>query len=131
MTLVDLNLMENGTFLNKELRNCSNSMGQMIIVDSGCPQSLMGEEELKKLKDLIEVIEINVRDEGFRFGPSRIYKSNRKVIFKMKIGIHEIEAAFFVLDGDVPILLGNDVMVPLGGNIDMEDLEYYECLDDI
>ena len=48
-----------------------------------------------------------------------MYKSNKKVIFTMKIGINEIDCEFFVVMGNVPILLGNDVMVPLGGQIDM------------
>ena len=30
-------------------------LGQVIVVDSGCPRSLMGEEELEKLKHKIEV----------------------------------------------------------------------------
>ena len=39
----------------------------------------------------------------------------------MTAGKVQIEADFFVVNGDVPILLGNDVMEPLGGNIDMKE----------
>jgi hypothetical protein len=109
-------------FLNEELRNYSESLGQVIVVDSGCPRSLLGDKELKKLKELVEVLEYDVKEEAFRFGPSRIYKSNKKVIFTMTIGVQEIDCAFFVVKGNnVPILLGNDVMVPLGGKIDLEE----------
>ena len=37
-------MMENGVFLNDGLRNCSENNGQIIIVDSGCPRSLMGNQ---------------------------------------------------------------------------------------
>ena len=92
-----------------------------MIVDSGCPRSLMGDEELKHLKDLVDVFEFRVKDEGFRFGPSRIYTSNKKAMFKMQMGINEVTCAFFVVEGNVPILLGNDIMDPLDGKIDMKE----------
>ena len=44
MSVVDLKLLENGIFLNEELRKCS---GQIVIVDSGCPRSLLGDKNLK------------------------------------------------------------------------------------
>ena len=30
-------------YLNEELRNNSGNLGQIIVVDSGCPRSLMGD----------------------------------------------------------------------------------------
>ena len=119
MSVVNVEMTENGVFLNKELRKCSENLGQIIIVDSGCPRSLLGDKELERLKELVEVKEFAVKSEGFRFGPSRVYSSNQKVILTMQVGIHEIDCEFFVVTGNVPILLGNDVMVPLGGKIDM------------
>ena len=117
-----LTMLEDSVFLNEEwLRNCSKNLGQVIIVDSGCPRSLMGNEELDKLKQTVDVEEIPVKNEGFRFGPSRVYTSKKKVRFAMSVGIHGIDCDFFVVDGKVPILLGNDVMAPLGGNIDMDE----------
>ena len=91
-------LMEEGIFLNKGLRNCSDSQGQIMIVDSGCPRSLMGNKELAKLKEIVDVKEFKVKDEGFRFGPSRVYNTDRKVKFKMEMGINEIEWEFFVVE---------------------------------
>ena len=108
-------------FLNEELKRCSENLGQIIVVDSGCPRSLMGDKELERLRDHVDVFEFNVKDEAFKFGPSRIYKSNKKVTFTMQVGIMKMSCEFFVVHGDIPILLGNDVMVPLGGVIDMED----------
>ena len=89
-------LMENGVFLNEGLRKCSDNNGQIIIVDSGCPRSLTGDKELEKLKQLVDVSEFKVKDEGFRFGPSRVYTSNRKVKFKMHIGIQKKECEFLL-----------------------------------
>ena len=120
MTLVNQK-WENAIFLNEELRKCSDSHGQVMIVDSGCPRSLMGAQELKQLKNIVEVTEFRVRDEGFRFGPSRIYNSNQKAKLKMQVGINKLEWDFFIVDGNVPILVGNDIMDPLGGIIDMEE----------
>ena len=75
----------------------------------------------RQLKELVEVGEFKVKDEAFRFGPSRIYKSNKKALLTMKVGVNEMECELFIVDGNVPILLGNDVMVPNGGKIDMEE----------
>ena len=122
MSVSNLNFLDNGVFLNEEwLRNCSQSLGQFIIVDCGCPRSLMGDQEYEKLKDLVDLKEIKVKEERFRFGPSRSYSSNMKVKFAMRVGVNEIDCEFFVLEGKIPILLGNDVMAPLGGNLDMEN----------
>ena len=74
---------------------------------------------MERLQELLEVKEFEVKKEGLGFGPSRVYSSNIKVILTIQIGIYEIDCEFFVVTGNVPILLGNDVMVPLGGKIDM------------
>ena len=104
------------------VEKCSNdNLGQFIIVDCGCPRSLMGDKELETLKDIMEVEEMNVKDQGFRFGPSRVYTSNKKVRLSLQRGGNEINFEFFVVKGNVPILLGNDAMASLGGNIDMDE----------
>jgi hypothetical protein len=119
MSVINL-IMIDSIFLNEELRNSSKNLGQVIVVDSGCPRSLLGDEELKRLKELIEVTEHDVKDEFFRFGPSRVYKSNKKVTITIRIGVQEIDCELFVVKANIPIMLGNDVMVPLGGKIDMD-----------
>ena len=95
MPVVNIKLFDNGVFLNEEfLRNCSDSLGQIIIVDSGCPRSLMGDQEVDKLKGLVELKVFKVKDEGFRFGPSRIYNSSLKAKFTMQIGSNKLTVSF-------------------------------------
>ena len=121
MSRYDLELLDSGVFLNEELLRNSDNLGQVVIVDSGCPRSLMGDKQLEKLKELVEVEIFDVRDEGFRFGPSKIYKSSKKAKITMRMGMNEMDCEFFVIKGNILILLGNDVMVPYGGTIDMEE----------
>ena len=105
MSMINLKLLDNGVFLNEELlRNCSDTLGQIIIFYSGCPRSLMGDQELDKLKELVDVDIVRVKVEGFRFGPSKIYKSSLKAKFNMQIGTNEVKCEFFVRKGNIPIL---------------------------
>ena len=110
-----LTVLNDSVFLNEEwLRNCTKNLGQVIIVDCGCPRGLMGDVEYERLKEMVEVKEITVKEEGFRFGPSRVYNSNKKVKFSMRVGMNQTDCEFFVVNGKVPILLGNDFMAPHG-----------------
>jgi hypothetical protein len=58
--VVHIKLMKHGTYLNEELRIYSDSLGKIIIVDSGCHRSLMGEKELK---EVTKVFEFQFKDE--------------------------------------------------------------------
>ena len=90
--------------------------GQLIIVDSGCPRSLMGVKEYEMMKHEyeVEVLKHNHSDkENFRFGPSKSYKSEFKVRVPLKFGKSEVFGEFFVVDGNIPILLGNDFLKPM------------------
>ena len=106
-------------FSNNDFGKLNNLLsGQFIIVDSGCPRSLMGKSDLNRLNDFkIKCYEIET--ERFRFGPSRLYSSNLKASIKVKIENYEVEFSFYIIDGDVPMLLGNDIMEPLGGNVNL------------
>ena len=95
-------------FNNDDIRGKFNEFGQFMIVDSGCPRSLMGDKEYIKLKKLFNIKKLNVKGERFKFGPSRLYQSEFKVRFPMQLGEASIEVEFFVVKGDIPILLGND-----------------------
>ena len=98
--------------------------GQFIIVDSGCPRALMGEDEYIKLKSQFKVTKETEVYEKFKFGPSKIYKSKIRTQMILKIGVHFQEISFFVVEGsNIPILLGNDVMEPLEANINMKTHE--------
>ena len=93
---------------------------QLIIIDSGCPRSLMGVKEFEKIKEVFEISgEIDVGEEKFKFGPSRLYESRFKVRIPVYLEHSVIELEFFVVNGDIPILLGNDVMEPLKASIDL------------
>ena len=95
-----------------------NKKGQVIIVDSGCPRSLMGDQEFKLLRDRFRIKKKKMREtEKFKFGPSRIYKSDFKAGLNLRIGMESINVEFYIIDGNVPILLGNDVLEPLDANI--------------
>ena len=106
-------------FLNDEdVRN----KNQVMIIDIGCPRSLLGMKEYKRLlKSLspsqLERLREYKASEKFRFGPSRTYDSWLKVEIPLDFDGVEIDASFFVVDGDVPILIGNDLLKPLGAII--------------
>ena len=114
----------NEVFLNK------NDLGQIIIVDSGCPRSLMGKSEYNILREKLKVKTECINNlEKFKFGPSKIYNSERKAHMKLNLGGAVVEVEFFIVDGEVPILLGNDVLDPLKANINLgsRKLEFH-CL---
>ena len=94
-----------------------------MILDCGCPRSLMGRTEFERLKKTYRYCTLvkTHSNEHFRFGPSKIYQANVKIRLKIKIDDVDVDAWFFVVDGEVPILLGNDVLENLGAKIDMEN----------
>ena len=80
----------------------------------------MGRTEFERLKKSFSysLIKTNSK-ERFRFGPSKIYDANIKVKLKLRLDDCNIDAWFYVVDGEIPILLGNDVLEPLRAKIDM------------
>ena len=121
MSVTNFEWLNSELILNEFSGENSKHLGQVIVVDSGCPRSLMGDEELEKISHKIEVKVYRVKEESFRFGPSRIYTSSRKARLTIQCGLNELDLEFFVINGNVPILLGNDVMIPNGGVIDMKE----------
>ena len=74
-------------------------IGQFMIVDSGCPQGLLGFEEYEKLKQEYEIEIIKLKwKEKFRFVPSKAYSSESKVRVPMKIEDSEFFMDFFLVD---------------------------------
>ena len=110
-------------FVNDEEFSGDKSVqNQLMIVDIGCPRSLMGNKEYKKLLSSLSSSELrNIKEfkanEKFRFGPSRSYKSLLKIEIPFNLEGVTVEAKFFVVDGEVPILIGNDILEPLGAVI--------------
>ena len=98
-------------FVNdEEFSNDVSGKKQLMIVDIGCPRSLMGKKEYRKLlKSLsssrLERVKEFKACERFRFGPSRAYEALFKVEIPLDLDGVDITAKFFVVDGDVPILI--------------------------
>ena len=96
---------------------------QFMVVDIGCPRSLLGRKEYERfLKSLPPSERRRIREdkasEKFRFGPSRTYESRSRIEIPMNIKGERIKAKFFVVEGDnIPILMGNDILEPLGAVI--------------
>ena len=93
-----------------------------MIVDIGCPRSLMGRKEYEKFRDSLSSSELksikeSKASEKFRFGPSRTYDSCLRIEMPMNIKGEKIRANFFVVEGEIPILIGNDILEPLGAII--------------
>ena len=104
---------------------------QLMVVDIGCPRSLLGFEEYERFKDSLSSCELRKvkefeANEKFRFGPSRVYDSRLRIEMPLNVKGVKIAAKFFVVDGKVPILIGNDILEPLGAIIYTEngDLEF-------
>ena len=111
-------------YINEEFINKSKEFGQFMIVDCGCPRSLMGDKEYANLSKSYNTEVKSIRNnERFRFGPSKIYESEFKAKVPMKVGDFTFNAEFFVVKGNIPMLLGNDVMKPLEGSINLKTKE--------
>ena len=105
---------------DKLFTKSSKGLGQVMILDCGCPRSLMGRSEFEKIKKEHKYLLTRTRNtERFKFGPSRTYDANIKVKLKLILNDKFVDAWFYVVDGEVPILLGNDVLEPLGAKIDI------------
>ena len=55
-------MLDKGVFVNEEPVRKSDDLGQVAIVDSGCPRSLMGDHQLDQLGDLVEVAIFSVKE---------------------------------------------------------------------
>ena len=117
------NIEYDKVYLNEQFfKNQSQVLGQFMIVDSGCPRSLMGDKEYEKLRSKFKTESMKLSaNERFRFGPSKTYNADFKVKIPMRLGDLRLNADFFIVKGEIPILLGNDVMKPLEGSIDMKE----------
>ena len=80
------------------------------------------ENEYKKFKaSTVGPISEFSSSEKFRFGPSWIYGFTKRIELPLKIEDFEIDANIFIVDGDVHILIGNDILEPLGCVIDRDE----------
>ena len=105
---------------SEEFLKSSSTIGQFMIVDCGCPRGLMGVKEYEKLKNKYEYELFKLkRKESFRFGPSKTYSSESKVRIPMMIKNSKFHIDFFLIEANIPILLGKDFLKPVGGSINI------------
>ena len=123
--IIHANNYEN-VFVNDESLTSNNrKVTQYMILDIGCPRSLMGSSEYSKYlsslseEDKEKVLEFKT-NEKFKFGPSRIFTAKCRVQMPLILKNVRLLVNFFVIDGDIPILIGNDILEPLGGIIRVE-----------
>ena len=100
--------------------------GQFMIIDIGSPRSLMGKHEYDLLRESLSEVQLKrvierPANEKFRFGPSKVYESIMRVEVPLMVKDIEILTRFYIIEGLVPILIGNDILEPLGGVIDTEN----------
>jgi hypothetical protein len=95
---------------------------ESMLVDMGCPQSMVGrtylEKYLSKNKILMEDLEVKKCSQKFCFGPSKVYEST--LLVKLPITIKQVrdESSFkkifievFVVDAEnAPLLCGKNTM---------------------
>lgn len=90
-----------------------------MIADIGCPNSVIGIKDVSNFKrglskfqlENLEVVDV---DEKFKFGPSGPYRCSKKMRFPIKNRVF-VEVA--IVDANIPMLLGNNVMKPLSAEI--------------
>ena len=93
-----------------------------MIADIGCPNSVIGVKDESIFKKSLsqfqqERLRILKVDEKFKFGPSGPYRSERKLIFPIFDGSKDIHGEVSVVMADIPMLLGNNILKPLGASI--------------
>ena len=80
----------------------------------------MGDQEFQMMRKYFRTKEKDLKtNERFRFGPSKAYEAEFKTKLFMRLGNLDMQVEFFVVQGNIPILLGNDVLKHLEGNIDL------------
>ena len=93
-----------------------------MITDIGCPRSVIGRKDLDRFigslsKHQQDKLEIQEVDENFKFGPSGPYRCFRKIIFPIATTSNQLAAEVAIVEADIPMLLGNNILKPLEAEI--------------
>ena len=93
-----------------------------MIVDLGCPNSVIGVKDVDAfIKSLTEYqktkLEIRQVEESFKFGPSGPYRCSEKLVFPIRNGSDVLGGEVSVVDANIPMLLGNNILKPLAAEI--------------
>ena len=87
-------------FLNdKHFSDKVSKSKQLMILDIGCPKSLMGLNEYKSLKSTLtqdekQLIEEFPCNKKFKFGPSKVYEASFRVVFPLKLSDAKVITCF-------------------------------------
>ena len=93
-----------------------------MIVDLGCPNTVIGHKDVKDFianlskyqKDNLDVKDV---DENFKFGPSGPYRCYKKLRFPIETNSKDFIAEVAIVEADIPMLLGNNIIKPLEAEI--------------
>ena len=93
-----------------------------MITDIGCPNSVIGCKDENHFKTNLskfqqENLEVKEVNEHFKFGPSGPYKGTKKLRFPIMHGSKVLWAEVSIVDARIPMLLGNNILKPLGAEI--------------
>ena len=95
------------------------------VVDSGCGKTLIGQETLNRLQDLIDAkgfgpVKYRSEYNVFRFGNGMVEKSSQ--VATLPVGVAQtfgtIDAA--IIEGQAPLLLGRPTLVKMGVHLDFK-----------
>ena len=105
--------------INVDLTKSDTDSARMIV-DLGCPNSVIGDGDVKKfIKSLShyqqENLELIEADDKFKFGPSGPYKCAQKL--RIPIGRKGLWVTVAVVNATIPMLLGNNLLKPLEAKI--------------
>ena len=93
-----------------------------MIADIGCPNSVIGVKDVNNFKrnlsnfqqENLEKLEV---DENLKFGPSGPYNCTEKLRFPIHLGKKVLGAEISIVQANIPMLLGNNILKPLGAEI--------------
>ena len=82
------------------------------ILDTGCPRSVMSRS---KAKDIVQsanpgFYKVSNANANFRFGSTRVLEARKSIQLNLKFMDIERRVQFFIVDANIPILLGKDII---------------------
>jgi hypothetical protein len=117
----------NGVMFMKEIKEF-----QAMVVDTGCPKSLVGIQWLKKYLKMRNITKDQLKtktcSQKFRFGPSGVYEAKEIMEIPITVKINDKEESFvkikvnaYVVEAEnVPLLCGRNTMNEWGAILDMK-----------
>ena len=93
-----------------------------MIADLGCPNSVIGSKDVEEfIANLSEYqqsnLDVQAVDKNFKFGPSGPYRCYKKLRFPIETNTEDFIAEIAIVEADIPMLLGNNILKPLEAEI--------------